>query len=64
MDYYNHYSAPIYDNDNMSSLSFNSRLIDQFRNLGDSVSQIGNDPQYLQEFDLSGGAGGLDLGQV
>jgi hypothetical protein len=30
--------------DNISSLSYNSRLLEQFRNLGESASQVGGDP--------------------
>lgn len=52
-----------HDDSNMSSISFNSRVIDQYRHIGDSVSQIGaND---LQTFDdPQQQMTSLDLGSV
>lgn len=42
----------------MSSISYNSRLLEQFRNIGDSVSQIGaGDTNYPEDLPM-------DLGQV
>jgi hypothetical protein len=48
---------------NMSSISFNSRVLDQFNSIGDSVSQIGaNDASYQSGVFEEGAP--LDLGQV
>ena len=50
------------DDMNMSSISFNSRILDQFKSIGDSVSQIGAGDTYQHFDDLNPPP--LDLGQI
>lgn len=48
------------DDFNMSSISYNSRFMEQFKGIGDSVSQIG----YSNNIDENESIHGMDLSQV